>query len=32
MLIMLYRSNLTYGKGRGPINHLNSIELNKKFK
>ena len=26
------KSNLTYGKGRGPINHLNSIELNKRFK
>ena len=26
------RSNLNYGKGRGPINHLNSIILKKKFK
>ncbi len=25
------KSNLTYGKGHGPINHLNSIKLNKKF-
>ncbi len=25
-------SNLNYGKGRGPINHLNSIILKKKFK
>jgi hydroxymethylpyrimidine/phosphomethylpyrimidine kinase len=25
-------SNLNYGKGRGPINHLNSITINKKFK
>jgi hydroxymethylpyrimidine/phosphomethylpyrimidine kinase len=26
------KSNLNYGKGKGPINHLNSIILNKKFK
>ena len=26
------KSNLNYGKGNGPINHLNSIILNKKFK
>ena len=26
------RSNLNYGKGHGPINHLNSIIINKKFK
>ena len=26
------RSNLNLGKGNGPINHLNSITLNKKFK
>ena len=25
-------SNLNYGKGHGPINHLNSILINKKFK
>ena len=25
-------SNLNYGKGNGPINHLNSIIINKKFK
>ena len=25
-------SNLNYGKGRGPINHLNSIIINKKFR
>ena len=25
------KSNLNYGKGNGPINHLNSITLNKKF-
>ena len=25
-------SNLSYGKGYGPINHLNSIIINKKFK
>ena len=25
------RSNLNYGKGHGPINHLNSIKLNKNF-
>jgi len=24
--------NLNYGKGHGPINHLNSIEINRKFK
>ena len=24
-------SNLNYGKGHGPINHLNSIKINKKF-
>jgi hydroxymethylpyrimidine/phosphomethylpyrimidine kinase len=26
------RSNLKYGKGHGPINHLSSIIINKKFK
>ncbi len=26
------RSNLNYGKGHGPINHLSSIVINKKFK
>jgi len=26
------KSNLNLGKGNGPINHLNSITLNKKFK
>jgi|TARA_B100000767_G_scaffold172349_1_gene161348 hydroxymethylpyrimidine/phosphomethylpyrimidine kinase len=26
------RSNLSYGKGHGPINHLSSITINKKFK
>jgi hydroxymethylpyrimidine/phosphomethylpyrimidine kinase len=26
------KSNLNYGKGNGPINHLNSITLNKRFK
>ena len=26
------KSNLNYGKGNGPINHLNSMTLNKKFK
>ncbi len=26
------RSNLNYGKGHGPVNHLISIELNNKFK
>ena len=26
------KSNLNYGKGNGPINHLNSIALNKKFR
>jgi hydroxymethylpyrimidine/phosphomethylpyrimidine kinase len=25
-------SNLNYGKGHGPINHLNSIVINKKFR
>ena len=25
-------SNPNYGKGHGPINHLNSIKLNKKFR
>ena len=25
------KSNLNYGKGHGPINHLNSIKVNKKF-
>ena len=24
-------SNLNYGNGNGPINHLNSINLNRKF-
>ena len=26
------RSNLNYGKGHGPINHLSSINIDKKFK
>ena len=26
------KSNLNYGKGHGPINHLTSIEINRKFK
>ncbi len=26
------KSNLNYGKGHGPINHLNSIKINRKFK
>lgn len=26
------KSNLNFGKGNGPINHLNSININKKFK
>ena len=26
------RSNLNYGKGHGPVNHLNSIKLNKIFR
>ena len=26
------KSNPNYGKGHGPINHLNSMEINKKFK
>ena len=26
------RSNLNYGKGHGPINHLNSIKIDRKFK
>ena len=26
------KSNLNYGKGNGPINHLNSITLKNKFK
>ena len=26
------KSNLNYGKGNGPINHLNSMTLNKEFK
>ena len=26
------RSNLNFGKGHGPINHLNSIIINKKFR
>ena len=25
-------SNLNYGKGHGPVNHLNSIKVNKKFR
>ena len=25
------KSNLTYGRGNGPINHLNSFDLNRKF-
>ena len=26
------RSNLNYGKGHGPINHLSSIQIDRKFK
>ena len=26
------RSNLNFGKGHGPINHLNSFKIKKKFK
>ena len=26
------KSNPNYGKGHGPINHLNSMNINKKFK
>ena len=26
------RQNLNYGKGHGPVNHLHSIEINKKFR
>ena len=26
------RSNLNYGKGHGPINHLSSIKVDRKFK
>ena len=26
------RSNLNYGKGHGPINHLSSINIDNKFK
>ena len=26
------RSNLNYGRGHGPINHLNSIKINRKFR
>ena len=26
------KSNLNYGKGHGPINHLNSIKINRKFR
>ena len=26
------KTNLNYGKGHGPINHLNSISINKKFR
>ena len=26
------RSNLNYGKGHGPVNHLNSIKINRNFK
>ena len=26
------KSNPNYGKGHGPINHLNSMSINKKFK
>jgi len=26
------KTNINLGKGNGPINHLNSIILNKKFK
>ena len=25
------KSNLTYGRGNGPINHLNSFNLNREF-
>ena len=25
------KSNLVYGKGNGPINHLNSFKINRKF-
>ena len=25
------KSNLNYGNGHGPINHLNSIKINRKF-
>jgi hydroxymethylpyrimidine/phosphomethylpyrimidine kinase len=25
-------SKINYGKGHGPINHLNSIKINKKFR
>ena len=25
-------SNLNYGKGHGPINHLNSLKIDRKFK
>ena len=25
------KTNLMYGKGNGPINHLNSFKLNRKF-
>ena len=26
------RSNLNYGKGHGPVNHLSSIKIDRKFK
>ena len=26
------KTNLNYGKGHGPINHLNSMSINKKFR
>ena len=32
MLMKQLNQNLNLGKGNGPINHLNSIILNKKFK
>ena len=31
MLTKLYYLILNYGKGNGPINHLNSIKIDKKF-
>ena len=32
MLTRAIGSNLNYGKGHGPINHLNSILIDKKFR